>query len=100
MLVEAWMVGIDGRLRGDTLGVMVALKTTAIVDQSRTLAVVVPECGVEAGEYEVLVVLDNAGTQPQANAEEDFKTWLRRAAGSATTGLTTDAIMAASRGED
>lgn len=39
---------------------MVALKTTAKVDESRTLAVLMPECGVEAGEYEVLVVLDNA----------------------------------------
>ena len=37
---------------------MVAIKTTATVDRSRTLAVLLPECGVEAGEYEVLVVLN------------------------------------------
>ena len=37
---------------------MVTLKTTAKVDRSRTLAVLVPQCGVEAGEYEVLVVLE------------------------------------------
>lgn len=60
------MPGIDERLRGDTLGVMVALKTTAKVDRSRTLAVVLPQCGVEAGEYEVLVVL--AGVEEQARA--------------------------------
>ena len=40
---------------------MVALKTTATVDRSRTLAVLLPECGVEAGEYEVLVVLNKSG---------------------------------------
>lgn len=39
---------------------MVALKTTARIDRSHTLAVVLPQCGVEAGEYEVLVVLDKA----------------------------------------
>jgi hypothetical protein len=58
--------GIDGRRRGDILPFMVALKTTATVDQSRTLAVLLPECGVEAGEYEVLVVLNNPGESVRA----------------------------------
>ncbi len=64
------MPGIDERLHGDTLRVMVALKTTAKVDQSRTLAVVLPQCGVEAGEYEVLVVL--AGVEEPARAALTF----------------------------
>jgi hypothetical protein len=91
---------IDERPRGDTFRVMVALKTTAKVDRSRTLAVHVPECGMEAGEYEVLVVLDNAAEQITAGSGADFNSWLSRAAGSATGGLTTDAIIAVSRGED
>ena len=86
--------------RCDTLHIMVALKTTATVDGSRTLAVLVPQCGMEAGQYEVLVVLDNASEPARPNAGGDFQSWLSRAAGSATTGLTTDAILAASRGED
>jgi len=79
---------------------MVALKTTATVDGRRTLAGLVPQCGVEAGQYEVLVVLGNANEPARTNAGDDFQSWLSRAAGSATTGLTTDAILAESRGED
>ena len=94
------MPEIDVKPRSDNLRVMIALKTTATVDGSRTLAVLVPQCGVEAGQYEVLVVLDNAREPARVNAGDDFKNWLGRAAGSATTGLTTDAILAASRGED
>ena len=77
---------------------MLTLKTTGKVNESRTLAVLVPQCGVAEGEYEVLVVL-NEGREP-ARAEDEYQQWLRRAAGSATTGLTTDAMMALSRGED
>jgi hypothetical protein len=45
---------------------MVALKATAKVNQSRTLAVVVPECGMEAGEYEAVVMLENAAVAAAA----------------------------------
>lgn len=49
---------------------MVAIKTTAKVDQSRTLAVLLPQCGVAEGEYEVLVVL--AGAEEPARAPLAF----------------------------
>ena len=64
--MTAWMPGIDGRSRGDTLRIMVALKTTATVDRRRTLAALLPECGVAAGEYEVLLVLNNNGEPARA----------------------------------
>lgn len=85
--------------RCDTLSIMVTLETTATVDESLTLAVLVPQCGVEAGQYEVLVVLDNAREPARTQAGGGFQSWLSRAAGSATPGLTTDAILAATTGE-
>ncbi len=70
---------------------MLTLKTTGKVNERRTLAVLVPQCGVAEGEYEVLVVLNE--TRQPGGAEEDYQQWLRRAAGSATPGLTTAGLV-------
>lgn len=94
--IACGMGGVDGPGVVDSLRVMLTLKTTGRVNARRTLAVRVPRCGVAAGEYEVLVML-NESPEP---AEEGFQQWLERAAGSAAPGVTTDALMAASRGED
>ena len=56
--------------RCDNFPIMATLKTTATVDGSRTLAVLVPQCGVEAGQYEVLVVLDVTGGVEQERQVE------------------------------
>jgi hypothetical protein len=91
---------IDAHPCWSTFPTMVALKTKATVDRGRTLAVMVPECGMEAGEYEVLVVLDAAKKSADVTGHSDGQAWLQRAAGSAVPGITTDAILSASRGED
>jgi hypothetical protein len=79
---------------------MVALKTTATVDASRTLAVRLPQCGMEAREYEVLVFVESIAPAKTGGGNGDFESWLKRAAGSSTSGLSTGDIMAATRGED
>ena len=53
------------------------------------ISVLVPQCGVEAGEYEVLLVLGSTSEPSGDNTTDDFRSWLSRAAGSAAAGLTT-----------
>jgi hypothetical protein len=64
---------------------------------NRTIALP-PEVEVEEGA-EVQVIVPKAAPRPQANAAPS-PAWLRRAVGAATSGLSTEEILRASRGED
>lgn len=64
---------------------------------NRTIALP-PEVEVEEGA-EVQVIVPKAAPRPLATTAQP-PAWLRRAVGAATSGLSTEEIMQASRGED